>query len=68
MAKDIIDGRIRAYVCMEEEAKALIADPNLQVQNIYDVDPAEYVIVAGSDDHTLVNGMNTMIAQFLTKE
>ena len=67
-AKDIIDGRIRAYVCMEEEAKALIVDPNLQVQNIYDVDPAEYVIVAGSDDHTLVNGMNTMIAQFLTKE
>lgn len=67
-AKDIKDGRIRAYVCGEEDAKALLSDSKLQVQNIFDVDPAEYVIVAGSDDQNLVNGMNTMIAQFLAKE
>lgn len=67
-AKDIKDGRIRAYVCMEEDAKALLSDSKLQVQNLFDVDPAEYVIVAESGDQTLVNGMNTMIAQFLTKE
>ena len=67
-AKDIKDGRIRAYVCTEEDAKALLSDSNLQVQNLFDVDPAEYVIVAENGDQTLVNGMNTMIAQFLTKE
>lgn len=67
-ANDIKDGRIRAYVCTEEDAKALLSDTKLQVQNIFDVDPAEYVIVAGSDDQTLVNGMNTMIEQFLVKE
>ena len=67
-AKDIKDGRIRGYVCGEDDAKALLKDPKLQIQNLYDVDPAEYVIVAGKDDGTLVNGMNTLIAQFLVKE
>ena len=59
-AKDIKDGRIRAYVCTEEDAKALLSDSNLQVQNLFDVDPAEYVIVAENGDQTLVNGMNTI--------
>lgn len=65
---DIMSGRIRAYVCDEEEARALLADPKLQVQNLFDVDAAEYVIVAEKADTALVNGMNTMITQFLTKE
>ena len=67
-ANEIKDGRIRGYVCGEEDAKALLSDPKLQVQNLFDVDPAEYVIVAGAEDRTLVNGMNTLIAQFLEKE
>lgn len=66
--KDIRNGRIRAYVCAEDDAKALLSDTELQVQNLFNVDPAEYVIVAESSDQTLVNGMNTMIAQFLAKE
>lgn len=67
-AKDIKDGKIRAYVCMEQDAKELLSDSKIQVQNLFEVDPAEYVIVAESGDQTLVSGMNTMIAQFLTKE
>ena len=67
-AKDIKDGKIRAYVCMEQDAKELLSDSKIQVQNLFEVDPAEYVIVADSGDQTLVSGMNTMIAQFLTKE
>ena len=53
---------------MENDAKALLSDPKLQVQNLFDVNPAEYVIIAENDDQALVSGMNTMIAQFLTKE
>ena len=49
-------------------AKELLSDSKIQVQNLFEVDPAEYVIVAESGDQTLVSGMNTMIAQFLTKE
>lgn len=67
-ADDIRSGRIRAYICGEAEAKELLSNSDLQVQNLYDVDPDEYVIIAGKADQTLVNGMNTLIAQFLTKE
>ncbi|MBQ6856675.1 MAG: hypothetical protein IJO13_06195, partial [Lachnospiraceae bacterium] len=67
-AGDIKAGRIRGYVCSEAEAKELLSDGALQVQNLFDVNPDEYVIVAGKEDVTLVNGMNTLIAQFLTKE
>ena len=67
-AADIKSGRIHAYICNEEEAKTLLSDSELQVQNLFDVDAAEYVIVAEKYDTALVNGMNTMIAQFLTKE
>lgn len=67
-ASDIKAGRIRGYVCGEAEAKELLSDGALQVQNLFEVNPDEYVIVAGKEDVTLVNGMNTLIAQFLTKE
>lgn len=67
-AADIKSDRIRAYICMEEDAKVLLSDPELQLQNMFDMDPEEYVIVAESGDQTLVNGMNTLIAQFLVKE
>lgn len=65
---DIKSGQITAYVCDAEEAKTLLSDPELQVQNLFEVEPAEYVIIAEKADTTLVNGMNTMIAQFLVKE
>ncbi|MBQ6832880.1 MAG: transporter substrate-binding domain-containing protein [Lachnospiraceae bacterium] len=68
VAADIKSGEIRAYICREDEAKALLSDQALQVQNLFDVEPDEYVIVTGNEDQTLVNGMNTLIAQFLTKE
>ena len=67
-AQDIKSGRIRAYICGEAEAKELLADTELQVQNMFEMTPDQYVIVAGKDDQTLVNGMNTLISQFLTKE
>ena len=65
---DIKSGRINAYVCNGEEAKILLPDPELQVQNLFGVDAAEYVIIAEKTDTNLVDGMNTMIAQFLIKE
>ena len=68
IAADIRSNRIRAYICMEDEARELLSDPNLQLQNMFDLNPVEYVIVAGSDDQTLINGMNSLIAQFLVKE
>lgn len=67
-AKDIEDGRIRAYVCGETQAKKLLADSAFQVQNLFHVNPAQYVIVTGKEENKLVSGMNTLIAQFLTKE
>ena len=68
VAEDIKNGRIRAYVCGEAEAKELLSDMELQVQNMFDMDPEKYVIVAEKEDQALVSGMNTLIAQFLTKE
>ena len=65
---DIKNRTISAYVCNGEEAKTLLSDLALQVQNLFEVDPAEYVIIAEKADTTLVNGMNTMIEQFLVKE
>lgn len=64
----IEDGTLRAYVCREEQAKQALSNSSLQVQNLFRVNPAEYVIVAGKDDQKLVSGMNSLITQFLTKE
>lgn len=66
--KDIESGRIRAYVCGEAQAKQMLSDSSVQVQNLFHVNPAQYVIVAGKEDQKLISGMNTMITQFLTKE
>ena len=43
-------------------------DEALQVQNITNLDPEEFVIVAGRSDTTLINGINTLIQQFLERE
>ena len=67
-AADIKDGRIRAYICYENDAKALLEDKALQVQNLFDTEAEDYVIIAGKDASNLVNGINVMIQQFLVKE
>ncbi len=67
-AKDLKEGEIRVYICYEQQARQLLEDPGLQVQNISNLDPEEYVILAGKTDQALVGGINTLIQQFLEKE
>lgn len=62
------DGMVRAYICYEDQARKLLEDEGLQVQNLSNLDPEEYVIVAGKSDTTLIGGINTLIRQFLEKE
>ncbi len=45
-----------------------LVDEALQVQNLSNLDPEEFVIVAGKSDTTLIGGINTLIRQFLEKE
>lgn len=67
--KDAVkNGTIRAYICYEEQARALMEDEALQVQNLSNLEPEEFVIVARKSDTTLMNGINTLIRQFLEEE
>lgn len=56
---------IQAYVCYEKQAKKLLVQEGLQVQNLMNLEPEEYVIVAQNDSKELVDGMNVLIRQFL---
>ena len=67
-AADIKDGTIRAYICYEAQAKELALDSELQVQNLMNLDAEEFVIVAGKESQTLINGIDIIIRQFLEKE
>ncbi len=67
-ADGVKNGTIRAYICCEEQARMLMEDEALQVQNLSNLDPEEFVIVAGKSDTALVSGINTLIRQFLEKE
>lgn len=62
------NGVIRAYICYEDQARILLEDEELQVQNLSNLDPEEFVIVAGQSDTTLISGINTLIQQFLERE
>lgn len=67
--KDAVkNGTIRAYICYEEQAKTMMEDESLQVQNLSNLEPEEFVIVARKTDTTLISGINTLIRQFLEKE
>ena len=59
---------IRAYICYENQAKLLLEDEELQVQNMTNLEPEEFVVVAAKSDVTLIRGINTLIQQFLEKE
>ncbi len=67
-AEDLKKEQIRAYICYEQQARQLLEDPDLQVQNISNLEPEEYVILAGKTDQALIGGINTLIQQFLEKE
>lgn len=62
------DGTIRAYICYEAQAKSLLEDRQLQVQNLSNMEPEEFVVAAPGSSRTLVSGMNTLIGQFLEAE
>ncbi len=65
-AEDELKGDIiQAYVCYEKQAKKLLAKEELQVQNLMNLEPEEYVIVAPNGSKELVDGMNVLIRQFL---
>lgn len=67
-ARDVKDGAIRAYICYENQAKQLLEDEELQVQNVSNLDPEEFVIVTSRANETLAGGMDTLIRQFLEAE
>ena len=62
------EGVIRAYICYEEQAKALLADEALQVQDLTDLEPEAYVVVADKASQTLISGIDVLIRQFLEAE
>ena len=68
VAQDLKDGVIRAYICYENQAKQLLEDPDLQVQNIVNLEPEEFVIAVPKADQTLISGVDTLIRQYLEKE
>ncbi len=67
-AQAIQSGEIRAYICGQKQAEELLEETGLQVQNVENLEPEEYVIVAEKSDQTLVSGINTLIRQFLEGE
>lgn len=67
-ADAVKNGVIRAYICYESQAKELLEDPELQVQNLANLDPEEYAVVAPGNSQTLMSGINTLIRQFLEAE
>lgn len=67
-ARGVNEGSIRAYICYENQAKLLLEDEELQVQNMTNLEPEEFVVVAAKSDVTLIRGINTLIQQFLEKE
>ncbi len=67
-AKAMKDGTIRAFICYETDAKELLKDSKLQVQNLTNLNPENYVIVTGERNQGLMNGINVLIKQFLEKE
>lgn len=64
-AQAVKSGAVRAYVCYENQAKLFLDDEELQVQNVSNLPPEEFVVVTGKENGTLVNGINTLIQQFL---
>ena len=62
------NGTVRAYICYEDQAKMFMEDEAFQVQNLSNLEPEEFVIVAGKSDTALMNGINTLIRQFLEEE
>lgn len=67
-AKAIKDGTIRAYICYESDAKELLKDSELQVQNLTNLEPENYVIVSRQNNQGLISGIDVLIRQFLEKE
>ena len=67
-AEAVRKGEIRAYICYEDQAKALLAEEDLQVQNVTNLDPEEFVILTAKGNQILASGMDTLIRQFLEAE
>lgn len=67
-AKALRKGEIRAYICYEDQAKALLEAEDLQVQNVTNLEPEEFVILTAKGNQILANGMDTLIRQFLEAE
>ena len=67
-AQAVKSGAIRAYVCYENQARLFLEDDELQVQNVSNLAPEEFVVVTGKENRTLASGMDTLIRQFLTEE
>lgn len=63
--EDLKEERIQGYVCYEKQARILLEDEDLQVQNLMNLEQEEYVIVVPAGSDKLVSGINTLIRQFL---
>ncbi len=67
-AERLKNGQIRAYICYEDQAKQLLEDEELQIQNLTNLQPEEFAIMAEATDQTLMSGINVLIPQFLEAE
>lgn len=67
-AEAIRNGKLRAYICYEEQAKMLTADSEIQIQNLMNLDAEEFSIVTRKDSQNLASGIDTIVRQFLEKE
>lgn len=67
-AADLKDGKIRAYICYEQQARQFLEDGELQVQNVSNLEPEEFVVLAAKSDQTLISGIDVLIQQFLEGE
>lgn len=62
------DGSIRAYICYENQAKLMLEESGLQVQNIMNLEPEQFVIAVPQSSQNLLSGINILIRQYLEGE
>ncbi|MCD8082511.1 MAG: transporter substrate-binding domain-containing protein, partial [Clostridiales bacterium] len=68
-AKAAIDEEtIRAYVCYENQAKLLLDEEELQVQNMMQLAPEEFCVAAQSSQQKLIDGIDVLIRQFTEQQ
>ena len=67
VSTDLAGGKIAGYVCYQPEAEALLELGDYQVQDAAGIDRENYVILAPAESAALMEGIDTVVRQYLTE-